>query len=548
LLLALVAAGLGLLALAACSAEPTFEVTPTPTRTPVPPTPTPTPTPAWPVSVGCEEDVPEAVCERLGEAVAQDADHFIWTDDPASATLRLTTDPAQATPVGAWTYAVAVPLLSLDDEVTAADLRAVWQGQPPEALAARPLLVTTDTLRVLTSLWDPPSGAQVQVVDGSGLLAEATRLNGLAVLPFDALAPQWHVLRVDTVSLLDKGLQPGAYPLSLPLYLVSGRPDGAALLPADFSNRDEAKMTVVAMTGVTAMTRAFAAWMDSQGNTYAGEGIRDWLTSADFTHVSNEVSFTPDCVAEPSGTMSFCSNDSYIELLEYVGVDIVELTGNHLADKGSEWILHSLDMYRERGWQWFGGGANLADATRPLTVTQGPNRIAFLGCNPVGPEYDWATEDQPGSSPCHPGMRPEIWALLHTQTAELRAQGWLPIVTLQYWEADTYEPSPQQIADFRSLADAGAVVVQGSQAHQAQTLETVGDTFIHYGLGNLFFDQNWAEVLPSFIDRLVFYDGRFLCTDVRVTTMEQYGRRRPMTPEERAPFLEMMIGLSPQGR
>jgi Xaa-Pro aminopeptidase len=43
--------------------------------------------------------------------------------------------------------------------------------------------------------------------------------------------------------------------------------------------------------------------------------------------------------------------------------------------------------------------------------------------------------------------------------------------------------------DFVNLAAAGAVFVQGSQAHQAQGFEFYGDSLIHYGLGNLFFDQ-----------------------------------------------------------
>ena len=136
---------------------------------------------------------------------------------------------------------------------------------------------------------------------------------------------------------------------------------------------------------------------------------------------------------------------------------------------------------------------------------------------------------------------------------ELRAAGYLPIVTLQYSEDYNYAPTSQQIRDFRSLAEAGAVMVQGSQAHQAQTLEFHDGAFVHYGLGNFFFDQMWSVgTRQEFVDLLTFYDGRLLSIDLRTAILEEYGRPRPMTvgdpaPEaDRAKFLEMIFDLSPE--
>jgi len=39
------------------------------------------------------------------------------------------------------------------------------------------------------------------------------------------------------------------------------------------------------------------------------------------------------------------------------------------------------------------------------------------------------------------------------------------------------------------LADAGASVVSGSQGHSVQGFGLRGNSFIHYGVGNLYFDQ-----------------------------------------------------------
>ncbi len=521
LALGLLILGWGLFA--GCS-TPTVAPTPTPTRTPRPTptlTPSPTPTPAFPVTVGCEDGVPGEVCQVLAEAAAADPVHFSWLGAAEADVMAGVGSRSDAQPLGAWTYVVAAPFFTLTDGIGMADLEAAWQGNPPETFPS--LVVTTDTVRTLSTMWGTPQG--VIVVKPADLLSTTEQLQGWAILPFDKLQPQWKVLRVDGVSPLEKGLAAGAYPLVIPFHLRSeSRPETLALLdmPPQF-NRNESQMTVVAMTGVTAMTRLTGILMDSKGITYPAKDIKSWFTDADFVHISNEVSFRPDCVAEGHGTMSFCSNDRYIALLEAVHANIIELTGNHLADKGREWITHSLEMYAARGWRWFGGGADLADATRPLTITHNGNKIAFLGCNPIGPSYDWATEDAPGSAPCD-------YERMYEQIGALRAQGYLPIVTQQYLETYEYFPTPQQVRDFRRLAQAGAVVVQGSQAHQAQTMEFYDGTFIHYGLGNFFFDQMWSDgTRQEFVDRLVFYRGRLLSIDLRTAILEEGGRPRPMT-------------------
>jgi predicted nucleic acid-binding protein len=55
-------------------------------------------------------------------------------------------------------------------------------------------------------------------------------------------------------------------------------------------------LTVLAMTGVTALVRATASRMEAKGITYPARDIGDWLRQADVTHISNEVSFADACL------------------------------------------------------------------------------------------------------------------------------------------------------------------------------------------------------------------------------------------------------------
>jgi poly-gamma-glutamate synthesis protein (capsule biosynthesis protein) len=103
----------------------------------------------------------------------------------------------------------------------------------------------------------------------------------------------------------------------------------------------------------------------------------------------------------------------------------------------------------------------------------------------------------------------------------------------------------QQRADFRALAEAGAAIVSGSQAHQPQGFDFHTGAFIHYGLGNLFFDQMWSlETRQEFIDRHVFYDGRHISTELLTAILEDYSRPRPMTPDERKVLLDAAFAAS----
>jgi poly-gamma-glutamate synthesis protein (capsule biosynthesis protein) len=446
--------------------------------------------------------------------------------------------------MAAWVYALVAPFNTTTDGVAWDDVRNTWSGSPSGPWAGRPLLMSGETLAALKSLLGEPAAGAVVTAPEAELLGRAwSEQPAWAVVPFEVLEPRWKVLRLDGVSPLDRGLDLAAYPLVTRLF-ISG-PDealepfrAAVNLPA--ANRDEGRMTVVVMTGVTALTRAVAWRMESKGLTYPAQDVGDWLRDADITHVSNEVTFDPECGApDPvQKDVSFCSDPRYVELLEYISVDVVEMTGNHIADAGAEHVETTLDMYVERGWQYFGGGRNLDDARQPAIFEHNGNVIAFLGCNPAGPWSVWAEEERAGAAPCDYG-------LLYAQLADLRAQGALPIVTLQYWEEDRYDPTPQQVSDFAALVEAGAVIVSGSHAHHVQGFGFHAGSFIHYGVGNLFFDQ--MEIMGNrqeFIDRHVFYDGRHISTELLTALLEDWSRPRPMTEQERLELLQTVFAVS----
>ena len=475
----------------------------------------------------------------------QDANLWFEVKDPTS----INTVTQKVIAKAAWIYVVAVPFPTLADDADAVGLRRVWSnnfqgvGDASLPVGRQPILMTAQTRAALEALWGEADPKGVKVVDQASLLDDAWQsAPAWAILPFEDIQPRWKVLRLQGDSPLQRNFNPVTYPMTIPFTLYGSQSTAQALSAVTRlkSNYDPQKLTVLAMTGTTALSRHIGERMDAKGLTYPGQAIVGWLSQADLTHISNEVSFYQDCPkpGPDRADMRFCSNPNYIQLLEYVGTDIVELTGNHLLDWGPQPFLDTLAMYQAHGWKTYGGGANVARAQEPLLIEDHGNRLAFIGCSPSGPANVWATKDLPGSAPCDlPQMEQEIKQLL--------AQGYLPIVTLQAVETNTYKPAvAQAMPTFRRLAQAGAVIVSGSQSHVPQTMTFVGENFIHYGLGNLFFDQmDPVEERQEFIDQHVFYDGKYLGVILRTALLEDYSQPRPMTTAERSDFLQKIFAL-----
>jgi hypothetical protein len=447
-----------------------------------------------------------------------------------------------------WVYALVAPFPTILDGVTGRQLRSAWSGTSSETFGQWTLWMTSATRDALASLWGPP-GRNVQVGASNDLVEKAWGHEpAWAVVPFEDLEPRWKVLTVDGQSPVRKDFDPASYPLEVH-FALSGGSDAASSFALPTSNRNPSKLTTVIMSGTSALVREIAYQMEVYGIDYPARDIGALLRQADILHISHETSFDPTCPPpNPYRNRFFCSDPKYIGLFDDVGVDVVELTGNHILDNGTASMLYTLQLYRAHNIRYFGGGANLEDARQPLLIEDHGNRIAFVGCNAGEPPQPLAEANVPGANPCD-------WKQLEQQIKQLHNMGYLPIVTFQYKEGYSPMVMPWQSVDFHRAADAGAVIVSGSQSHVPLEMEFHGGTFIHYGLGNLFFGQMGNHPpgpgLPlqpaeryEFADRHVFYDGRYISTELLTFMLEDYARPRPMTPEERDAILRAYFSYS----
>jgi poly-gamma-glutamate synthesis protein (capsule biosynthesis protein) len=446
--------------------------------------------------------------------------------------------------VSQWTYALVAPFPTLVDDIATQELLASWSGTPFGPFAGIPLLMEESTLKTFTKMWGEPAKGAVQVVEADQLLDTAWKnMPAWAIIPFEQIEPKWKVLTIDGQSPIQKKFDPVVYPLTVNYRLMCVDqcqiPGG---MDFSYQNRDPKKLTTVIMTGVTAMSRATAQRMEQKGVLYPGEEIRDLMREADITHINNEVPFFTGCPnPDPNQAEEvFCSKPKYMDLILDMGTDVMELSGDHFADYKAVAMYETLDIYKKNHLSYYGGGYNVEDGRKPLLMEVNGNKIMFIACN-YKTIYASATDTVPGAVPCD-------FPYMTEQIKYYRSQGYLPISSFQYHEFAEPEARPQQMIDFRRMSDAGAVVVSGSQAHVPQVMEFRNDGFIHYGLGNLFFDQMDPRgpglTENEFLDRHIFYDGRYLGVELITAKLTDFCRPRYMTPAERNKFLTTYFAKS----
>ena len=423
------------------------------------PSPSPSPTPA--VSVALSPNLPAGVADAL-RAWAAEENVAIVGKEGGDADLLWDLQPSpDALLFSERIYVPVQRFATLREEITLDDLRGIWESASGAARGAASeaaseatsggtrLLMTEETAADLALLWGPAAGAQASVelvADDELTTALWADEQALGLVPFERLEPRLKPLRIGALSVVDNRLQQSGWPLAVRVWL-HGWEEGADGLPPypgeidlPASNRDPGKLTVLVMTGVTAMSRTTAWKMEEyEDYAYPAHVVGPELAAADITHISNEVPFVEGCVASPAlNLLTLCSKPEYLAALDEVGVDIVGLTGNHQNDFGREAALDSLKIYADRALPVYGGGPNDEKARSPLFGVDHGNRLAFLGANSHGPEAAWATADGPGSA------RFDL-ETMQADIAAVRSQVDLVLVEIQYTEtngAGEYQSEP----------------------------------------------------------------------------------------------------------
>ena len=429
-------------------------------------------------------------------------------------------------------FVVACPFATVADELSLVALRTLWRKGLAETEEIARLTLRPEAIALFSDAFGPPAPSAIfTAVDPVGRIRDGT--HGCALIPAVELTPDLKRIRVGaSPAPWDAAYEPAADPLNRSV---------PAREPLAEKSFERSLVSRVLITGTTALTRNTSYAMAQNGTTWAGSAVKEIFESADIRHISNESSFWTKC-PEPirSRTMQFCTPYEDWRLFESLGVNLIELTGNHLRDYDWPPLLETFELFEREGIPYYGAGRTIEAAAQPYVLRHNGNDFVFLGCNSAGPEHVFVTGTLPGVHRCD-------FDQLEADVRRYAEAGKIVIVTLQYGEAYSRKPGDYQKRDFDRISEAGAVVVSGSQSHFAQSYRVSPDRIVHYGLGNLFFDQMDTPIVGTrqeLLDRHIFYDGRLLQTEIQTAMLTEFARPIPMTSAERSALLNEILPLT----
>jgi len=381
-------------------------------------------------------------------------------------------------------------------------------------------------------------------------LAAGQTIDGVKLLSIWDLKPEFRLLSVDNEYYLDTHSSGAVFNV----VSISGRDSDIEKITTLLSDTLQPVPTsdeilTLVQTGVTALSRRMnTALQNGDPETIAtdfAKYIGPYLSSFDLTHTSNEASFSKSA----SGN-NICANPAMINTLTAIGLDIVELTGNHNQDCGDDDAISTIDLYATQGIKTFGGGKTAALAAEPLNIDQKGTKLTLLGYNFSTGGY--TLDNTPGAN-----FYTEEQAA--ADITEAKEAGRQIIVDIQYYECNEYNNTDDsrvcdyanssagdQISFFRHLIDLGADIVVGTAAHQPQTFELYGNGVIYYGLGNLFFDQSfWPGTTRSLVLVHYFYQNQLIQTRIVPTIYDSTYQTKIMETSDASTFLKRLISARP---
>ena len=234
--------------------------------------------------------------------------------------------------------------------------------------------------------------------------------------------------------------------------------------------------------------------LDASANGLEGcisKEFLDIMNKADYTCVNNEFTYSTRGKPLSGKAWTFRAHPDRVKYLKEMGVDLALLANNHVYDYGKDAMLDTLDTLTNAGIEYFGAGANLEEAMKPVYVEIGGKTVAFVAASRAekNKKTPQATENSPGILRCYD---PELFIQV---IKEARANADFVIANVHWGTERSTVLEKAQLETARQYIDAGADMIIGSHSHCLQGMEYYKGKPIVYSLGNFWFDEYYEDTM-----------------------------------------------------
>lgn len=215
------------------------------------------------------------------------------------------------------------------------------------------------------------------------------------------------------------------------------------------------------------------------------------MQAADVMCLNNEFTFSMNGSPLEGKMYTFRAHPDRVNVLNELGVDIVQLNNNHVYDYGKQAMLDTFETLENAEIDYFGAGRNLEEAMSPVYYTLDDKVVAFVGAsraekNKMTPQ---ATEERPGILRCYDT---ELF-LQAIEEADANADF---VIAVVHWGTEySYDLEEVQVTTGKEYLDAGADVIIGGHSHCLQGMEFYDGKPIVYSLGNYWFNDKTLDTM-----------------------------------------------------
>jgi poly-gamma-glutamate synthesis protein (capsule biosynthesis protein) len=232
--------------------------------------------------------------------------------------------------------------------------------------------------------------------------------------------------------------------------------------------------------------------MDKNGSEWVFEGVREELSSADYTIANLESPAGIGGAKYCEKRVYFKANPKHLDALTYAGIDMVSLANNHALDYGPDILRQTMEELDKRKIKHIGIVPNRSQKNEATIVDIKGVKVAFLGyCNACPTEFGPRSQTA--------GVSVGLGQWIRKQVAETRAKGADFIVAMPHWGSEYFGVDKNQRYTANVMREAGVDVIVGAHPHVLQQVEFLDKTLVAWSLGNFLFPMRWQISLDSAI-------------------------------------------------
>lgn len=245
-----------------------------------------------------------------------------------------------------------------------------------------------------------------------------------------------------------------------------------------------------------------------KGVNYPFDNVRESLKSADYTFVDLETAITTRTKKVPYQLFWIKSDPSSLKGLTDSGVDMVNISNNHILDYYEDGLLDTTAALRANNIAYVGAGKDEDEAYELKVADIKGNKVGFMSFCHFFPNTGWvAGKDKPGVTNGYD--LDLVTSKIREERAKHKNIDYM-VVYFHWGVEKTNTPVEYQRQYTKKLVDEGLVdAIIASHPHWLQGFEVYKGVPIAYSLGNFLFpDYVTGHAAETGIYRMNFDNGK----------------------------------------